>query len=188
MSTAAAALVLALAAFTVPHVHAAFSWEQVISQSSMQSGDVSSLSLTSSIYRASCCTACPEPWSDHSLSCCALCPLRPSAPDRKYTSTYAIYHLKCPVDEALSWSVWLQLTSYGTGNDYQGACSYGANFANTVDLPWRTGTDLTLALNNDQFGGSAACGLCVMYRGLGSGLGTVPIPTNQWTFGLVTNM
>lgn len=110
---------LALAAFTVPHVHAAFSWEQVISQSSMQSGD---------------------------------------------------------------------LTSYGTGNDYQGACSYGANFANTVDLPWRTGTDLTLALNNDQFGGSAACGLCVMYRGLGSGLGTVPIPTDQWTFGLVTNI
>lgn len=82
----------------------------------------------------------------------------------------------------------MQLTSYGSQQDYQGACSYGTNFANTVNLPWRTGVPHTVALNADQFGGGLACGMCILYRGTGTGLGTVPVSTDEWIYGLVTNM
>jgi len=79
-----------------------------------------------------------------------------------------------------------QGTFYGLGQDSQGTCSFSQNFANTNDLPWSTGTALTLALNNDQFANSAGCGMCVMYRGTGAGLGTTPIPAT-YTMGFVNN-
>ena len=47
---------------------------------------------------------------------------------------------------------------------------------------------MTVAMNDDQFAGGAACGLCVMFRGTGTGIGTVPVSTNEWTFALVTNV
>lgn len=80
----------------------------------------------------------------------------------------------------------MQGTFYGAGQDSQGTCSFSANFANTNDLAWTTGAALTLALNDAQFDNSAACGLCVMYRGTGAGLGTTPIPTT-YTLGFVNN-
>ena len=81
----------------------------------------------------------------------------------------------------------LQLSSYGTGSDSAGTCSYGANFADTVNLDWSTGTELTVAMNDDQFDGGLACGLCVMFRGTGTGIGTDPVSTDKWQFALVTN-
>ena len=42
-------------------------------------------------------------------------------------------------------------------------------------VPPCTGTGV--AINAAQYGGSQACGLCVAYRGTGSGLGNSPIPT-----------
>lgn len=80
----------------------------------------------------------------------------------------------------------VQGTFYGAGQDNQGTCSFSQNFANTNNLPWTTGAALTLALNDAQFDNSAGCGLCVMYRGTGAGLGTTPIPAT-WTMGFVNN-
>ena len=80
----------------------------------------------------------------------------------------------------------LQGTFYGAGQDDQGTCSFSQNFANTNLLPWTNGAKLTLALNNNQFDNSAACGLCLMFRGTGAGLGTTPIPA-EYTLGFVNN-
>lgn len=70
----------------------------------------------------------------------------------------------------------LQGTSYGAGQDSQGTCSYGSNMANTNDLPWKSGLSMTVAMNDDQFGSSVACGMCITFQGTGSGIGTMPIP------------
>lgn len=48
--------------------------------------------------------------------------------------------------------------------------------ANTDDLPWSNGLTMTVAMNDDQFGSSVACGMCVTFQGTGTGIGTMPIP------------
>lgn len=70
----------------------------------------------------------------------------------------------------------MQGTSYGSGQDNQGTCSYGSNMADTNDLPWSSGLSMTVAMNDDQFGSSVACGMCITFQGTGSGIGTMPIP------------
>nr|QOL01074.1 putative extracellular protein CSOL_007b [Pseudococcomyxa simplex] len=80
-------------------------------------------------------------------------------------------------------------TFYGQqdGQDAQGTCSYNENFANTVKLPWSSGTDMTLALNDAQFDNGSGCGLCIKFRGTGAGLGTTPPSTTEWKTGFVNN-
>lgn len=82
-----------------------------------------------------------------------------------------------------------QGTFYGQqdGQDAQGTCSYNENFANTVKLPWSTGVDNTIALNDAQFANSGGCGLCIKYRGTGAGLGTTPLSTTEWKTAFVNN-
>lgn len=60
-----------------------------------------------------------------------------------------------------------QATFYGQqqAQDSYADCSLSENYANVNHLPWTTGVSTTLALNGIQFADSAACGLCVMYRG-----------------------
>jgi hypothetical protein len=53
--------------------------------------------------------------------------------------------------------------------------------------PWTAGTMVTIALNHDQFNGGKGCGTCIMYRGLGGGVGVTPLSTTQWTMGIVNN-
>ena len=48
--------------------------------------------------------------------------------------------------------------------------------ANTDGLPWSSGLTMTIAMNDDQFGNSVACGMCVTFQGTGTGIGTEPIP------------
>lgn len=62
----------------------------------------------------------------------------------------------------------MQATFYGQqqAQDSYAACSLSENYANVNNLPWTTGISTTLALNGIQFADSAACGLCVMYRGV----------------------
>ena len=83
----------------------------------------------------------------------------------------------------------MQGTFYGQqdGQDAAGACSYSANFANSNKLPWSSNADSTLALNDAQWDGGAGCGLCVRYRGTGSGIGTTPLSTTEWKTGFVNN-
>ncbi len=85
------------------------------------------------------------------------------------------------------WSA--QGTFYGQqdGQDAQGTCSYNENFANTVKLPWSSGTDMTIALNDAQFENGNGCGLCIKFRGTGAGLGTTPPSTTEWKTGFVNN-
>lgn len=79
-------------------------------------------------------------------------------------------------------------TSYGSGQDNQGTCSYGSNMANTDGLPWSSGLTMTVAMNDDQFGSSVACGMCITFQGTGTGIGTMPIPgRGDWLTALVTN-
>ena len=54
-------------------------------------------------------------------------------------------------------------------------------------MPWSSGANHTLALNDAMFDGSNGCGLCVKYRGTGTGLGTTPLSTTQWYTGFVNN-
>ena len=54
-------------------------------------------------------------------------------------------------------------------------------------MPWSSGSNHTLALNDAMFDGSNGCGLCVKYRGTGSGIGTTPLSTTQWYTGFVNN-
>jgi len=83
----------------------------------------------------------------------------------------------------------VQGTFYGQqdGQDAQGTCSYNENFANSVKLPWTTGVDATIALNDAQFASGSGCGLCIKYRGTGAGLGTTPLSTSEWKTGFVNN-
>ena len=59
--------------------------------------------------------------------------------------------------------------------------------ADTVDLEWHTGVQTTIALNDDQFQDSLACGMCLYFRGTGAGIGNTPIPT-AWQFAFVDNL
>ena len=83
----------------------------------------------------------------------------------------------------------MQGTFYGQqdNQDAAGACSYSANFANSNNLAWSKGTDMTVALNDAQWAGGAGCGLCVRFRGTGAGIGTTPISTSEWKTGFVNN-
>ena len=111
---------------------AGYSWDTLVNQNSLQSGDVRS-PAPDAIYnrRASC--------------------RLPDAGVGMLATVIAV-----DADRLLP----LQLTSYGSGNDEAGACSYGSNFANVISggLPWNTGTTLTVAMNEDQWANSAACG------------------------------
>ena len=72
--------------------------------------------------------------------------------------------------------------------DAKGACSFNENFANTMSSSsWTTGTMVTIAMNHDQFNGGRGCGTCIMYRGIGGGVGVTPLSTTQWTMGIVNN-
>ena len=57
----------------------------------------------------------------------------------------------------------------GVGQNAQGACSYGSNGANSLNLTWTQGNQNTVALNDQQFNASNTCGMCIKYRGLGTG-------------------
>ena len=74
-----------------------------------------------------------------------------------------------------------QATFYGhqEGQDAQGTCSFSENYANTNGLPWTQGISTTIALNDAQFENGKGCGLCIMYRGTGSGIGTTPLATDR---------
>lgn len=80
-------------------------------------------------------------------------------------------------------------TFYGQDpdQDAQGACSFNENYANIMSYPWHQGTMVTIALNREQFDNSRGCGLCIMYRGTGGGIGVTPLSTTQWTMGIVNN-
>ena len=82
--------------------------------------------------------------------------------------------------------LWLQATFYGTDGDKDGACGYSASKANSMNLPWASGTTLTVAINDFQFASSLSCGMCVKFRGVGTGIGTQPVP-EQWQYAVVTN-
>ena len=72
-----------------------------------------------------------------------------------------------------------QGTYYG-GQGGGGHCSYQMNSAYSV-----SGTGV--AINAAQYAGSATCGLCVAYRGTGTGVGTAPIPTT-WQYATGTHI
>ncbi|KAL3139257.1 hypothetical protein ABBQ32_006023 [Trebouxia sp. C0010 RCD-2024] len=55
-----------------------------------------------------------------------------------------------------------------------------------MDMPWSTGTTMTVAINDFQFASSLSCGMCVKFRGVGTGIGTQPLP-QQWQYAVVTN-
>lgn len=54
-------------------------------------------------------------------------------------------------------------------------------------LSWKAGVQTYIALNRAQYNNSQACGQCLMYRGLGPGIGMLPIPSD-WQCGLVDNV
>ncbi|DBA71605.1 TPA: hypothetical protein ACH3X2_001069 [Trebouxia sp. C0005] len=77
-------------------------------------------------------------------------------------------------------------TFYGLGSDNQGACGFSGNGANSLSLPWSSGTTLTVAMNDDQYSVGITCGMCIKFRGTGTGIGTQPIP-QTWQYALVDN-
>ena len=79
-----------------------------------------------------------------------------------------------------------QATFYGKDGDKDGACGYSASKANSMSLPWASGTTLTVAINDFQFASALSCGMCVKFRGVGTGIGTQPVP-QQWQYAVVTN-
>lgn len=83
----------------------------------------------------------------------------------------------------------VQGTFYGQDpdQDAKGACSFNENYANIMSYDWHQGTMVTIALNREQFDNSRGCGLCIMYRGTGGGIGVTPMSTTQWTMGIVNN-
>lgn len=83
----------------------------------------------------------------------------------------------------------VQGTFYGQDSDQdaKGACSFNENYANIMSYDWHQGTMVTIALNREQFDNSRGCGLCIMYRGTGGGIGVTPMSTTQWTMGIVNN-
>ena len=56
-----------------------------------------------------------------------------------------------------------------------GNCAFET--AGTKHLPWASGIQTFVAMNQAQYDGSVACGLCLQYMGDGQGLGLTPIPT-----------
>lgn len=82
----------------------------------------------------------------------------------------------------------MQGTFYGqqSGQDDMGACSYGKGVSDTLKLDWSNGVAATVAMNDCQFQESLACGLCLYFRGTGSGIGTTPL-SRDWQFGFVDN-
>ncbi|KAK9808944.1 hypothetical protein WJX72_006738 [[Myrmecia] bisecta] len=77
-------------------------------------------------------------------------------------------------------------TFYGAGQDAAGTCSFSENFANTNSLSWTAGVYNTIAMNDPDFDNSKACGMCLMYRATGTGIGTTPIG-REWKRGFVNN-
>ncbi len=63
----------------------------------------------------------------------------------------------------------------------------GASCLHGQGLSWKEGVQTYIALNRAQYNNSQACGQCLMYRGLGAGIGMLPIPS-EWQFGLVDNV
>ena len=55
-----------------------------------------------------------------------------------------------------------------------------------MGLPWSSGTSLTVAVNDFQYADGLSCGMCVKFRGVGTGIGTEPLP-QQWQYAVVTN-
>ncbi|BDA51120.1 hypothetical protein COCOBI_17-3400 [Coccomyxa sp. Obi] len=95
--------------------------------------------------------------------------------------------------EALANQDYLQYgdgTFYGhqQGQDAQGACSFSENYANAMNQAWADGAAITLALNRDNFDDSRGCGMCIMYRGIGGGIGVTPVSTTNWFMGIVNNI
>ena len=80
----------------------------------------------------------------------------------------------------------LQGTYYGTNGNVNGSCGFGGNGANSLKMPWTSGTTMTVAVNDDQFAEGLTCGLCIKFRGIGTGIGTQPIP-QTWTNAIVDN-
>lgn len=74
-------------------------------------------------------------------------------------------------------------TYYGLTNG-AGHCSF--QFSKSESLPWATGINSFVALNAPQYGDSSACGLCLQYKGTGSGSGGDPVsPSPQ--YGLIAD-
>ncbi len=69
-------------------------------------------------------------------------------------------------------------TFYNLGSS-TGNCGFEAvsaiDAATVKQLPWASGIDTFVAINNAQYNGSLTCGQCLVYHGTGSGLGTTPI-------------
>ena len=80
----------------------------------------------------------------------------------------------------------VQGTYYGAGQDANGSCGFNSNGANSLKMPWTSGTSITVAINDDQFADGLSCGLCIKFRGTGTGIGTHPIP-QEWTTAFVNN-
>ncbi|KAK9823091.1 hypothetical protein WJX72_000218 [[Myrmecia] bisecta] len=74
-------------------------------------------------------------------------------------------------------------TYYGN-NGGSGHCSF--SFSNSQVLSWASGITNRVAINSNLYLGSGTCGLCVAYRGLGTGVGNTPVPS-QWQYALVSN-
>lgn len=103
-----------------------------------------------------------------------------------YMKLSAIHKQNKTCSCSLNHALLLQATYYGKDGDNQGACSFGASKANSMGLPWSTGTSLTVAVNDFQFADGLSCGMCVKFRGVGTGIGTEPLP-QQWQYAVVTN-
>ena len=80
----------------------------------------------------------------------------------------------------------LQGTFYGKGQDDQGACGFSSSAANSLNLPWTSGTTLTVAIDDFQYADGLSCGMCLKFRGVGTGIGTTPVP-QTWQYALVNN-
>ena len=73
----------------------------------------------------------------------------------------------------------MQATVYGLGTNDMGACTYASNGAQALDLPWASapsnapqwpaGVQTTyIAMNNIDWGLSAACGTCLWFKSQGA--------------------
>ncbi|CAL8463361.1 g2895 [Coccomyxa elongata] len=122
--------------------------------------------------------------------------------DVKFIAGYVLMMLLIPeaLGDAIDWEAMLQPqgggvrydgdgTYYGQqgGQNDGGACSFGKTFSNSLGLSWKAGVQTYIALNRAQYNNSQACGQCLMYRGLGPGIGMLPIPSD-WQYGLVDNV
>ena len=73
----------------------------------------------------------------------------------------------------------LQATVYGVGTNAKGACTFASNGAQALDFPWASapsnapewpaGVQTTyIAMNNIDWGLSAACGTCLWFKSEGA--------------------